>query len=56
MLKNILVVKMRTNNIIIETERLLIIPFDLEDSNFIIQLLNDPEWIRCIGDRSKICI
>lgn len=35
----------------IETERLRLRKFANSDSNFIIELLNDPDWIRNIGDR-----
>jgi RimJ/RimL family protein N-acetyltransferase len=35
----------------IETERLRLREFTNSDSNFIIELLNDPDWIRNIGDR-----
>jgi ribosomal-protein-alanine N-acetyltransferase len=35
----------------LETERLRIVPWTLEDSQFILQLLNDPLWISGIGDR-----
>jgi RimJ/RimL family protein N-acetyltransferase len=37
---------------ILETERLRIRPFRLEDAAFIHELVNDPEWIRHIGDRN----
>jgi RimJ/RimL family protein N-acetyltransferase len=36
----------------IETNRLLIVPFTLEDAPFIFRLLNDPLWIAGIGDRN----
>ncbi len=37
--------------IIIETERLTLRRFTLHDSPFVMQLLNDPDWIRNIGDK-----
>lgn len=43
---------MKTNqNLVIETERLLLRPFTIEDSIFIIELLNSPGWLKFIGDR-----
>lgn len=33
------------------TERLTLRPFVLADAPFIVELLNDPDWIRFIGDR-----
>ena len=36
---------------IIETERLLIREFDLDDVEFIVALLNSPAWLQYIGDR-----
>ncbi|HZI89737.1 MAG TPA: GNAT family N-acetyltransferase [Candidatus Polarisedimenticolia bacterium] len=36
---------------ILETERLSIRRFTLEDAAFILALVNDPEWLRHIGDR-----
>ena len=36
----------------IETPRLLIRRFTLEDDAFILELLNEPGWIRYIGDRN----
>lgn len=39
-------------DLLLETERLRIVPFTLEDAPFIIQLLNDPLWIANIGDRN----
>jgi RimJ/RimL family protein N-acetyltransferase len=38
-------------NFSLETDRLRIVPWTLEDSQFILQLLNDPLWISGIGDR-----
>ncbi len=35
----------------IETSRLLIRWLDFDDAEFIYQLLNDPDWIRFIGDK-----
>ncbi|HJW16239.1 MAG TPA: GNAT family N-acetyltransferase [Flavisolibacter sp.] len=37
---------------ILETERLLLREFTLEDTAFIIELLNSPGWIQYIGDRN----
>ena len=34
-----------------ETERLLLSHFTLEDSPFVLELVNDPAWIQYIGDR-----
>ncbi len=34
------------------TERLLLRPFTTDDAAFIMELLNDPDWIRNIGDRN----
>jgi RimJ/RimL family protein N-acetyltransferase len=36
----------------IKTERLVLRPFNLNDSAFIIELLNSPGWIEFIGDRN----
>jgi RimJ/RimL family protein N-acetyltransferase len=36
----------------ITTARLFIRPFTLDDAAFIVALLNDPDWLRFIGDRS----
>jgi RimJ/RimL family protein N-acetyltransferase len=36
---------------IIETERLNILLLSLNDEEFILRLLNDPDWIKYIGDR-----
>ncbi len=36
---------------IFETERLYISRFKLNDAPFILELVNDPSWIRFIGDR-----
>lgn len=43
---------MMTNSNIIETERLELRKLSLEDSNFIFELLNDPDWIKYIGNRN----
>jgi RimJ/RimL family protein N-acetyltransferase len=37
---------------ILETERLILRKFTLEDSHFIIELLNTEGWIKYIGDRN----
>jgi ribosomal-protein-alanine N-acetyltransferase len=37
--------------LILETERLSISEFTFDDTDFIIQLLNSPGWIKFIGDR-----
>jgi len=39
-------------NYILETERLLLRHFTIDDSKFIIELLNTPGWIEFIGDRN----
>lgn len=36
---------------ILETERLLLRPLQLEDAIFIIELFNSPGWLKYIGDR-----
>jgi RimJ/RimL family protein N-acetyltransferase len=36
---------------IIETNRLILREFNLDDSDFILKLLNTPKWIKFIGDR-----
>jgi RimJ/RimL family protein N-acetyltransferase len=36
---------------VLETERLILRRLTVEDSGFILELLNDPEWLRFIGDR-----
>jgi RimJ/RimL family protein N-acetyltransferase len=36
---------------VIETERLILRYQQVEDAEFILELLNDPSWIRNIGDR-----
>lgn len=35
-----------------ETERLLLKPTDLDDAQFVLDLLNSPKWIEHIGDRN----
>jgi len=37
---------------ILETKRLRLREFTPDDSNFIIELLNSPEWIEFIGDKN----
>jgi RimJ/RimL family protein N-acetyltransferase len=39
-------------NYILETERLRLREFNLDDTMFIIELLNTPGWIKYIGDRN----
>lgn len=39
-------------NCILETERLRLREFTLEDTAFIIELLNSPGWLQYIGDRN----
>jgi len=39
-------------NYIIETERLQLRPFVLNDATFVIQLLNSDGWLKYIGDRN----
>lgn len=36
---------------ILETERLIVLEFSIEDAPFILELVNEPSWIRFIGDR-----
>ena len=36
---------------VIETERLLLRRLDPEDAAFILELVNDPDWLRYIGDK-----
>ncbi|MGC1525347.1 MAG: GNAT family N-acetyltransferase [Phormidesmis sp.] len=36
---------------ILETERLILRKLRVEDSEFILELLNDPSWMRFIGDK-----
>ena len=37
---------------ILETERLYLREFNLEDADFVLRLLNSPKWIEFIGDRN----
>lgn len=39
-------------NLILETQRLRLREFTLDDTKFIIELLNSPGWIEFIGDRN----
>jgi len=39
-------------NYILETERLRLRQFTRDDTKFILELLNSPEWIEFIGDRN----
>lgn len=43
---------MQTAKKILKTERLLLREFDLNDAEFIVELLNTPTWIRFIGDKN----
>ena len=36
----------------LSTARLRLAPFTLEDAPFILELVNDPDWLRYIGDRN----
>ena len=36
---------------VVETDRLILRRVEVEDSEFILDLLNDPSWVRYIGDR-----
>ena len=36
----------------LETARLRIVPLTLDDAPFIVELVNDPDWIRFIGDKN----
>jgi RimJ/RimL family protein N-acetyltransferase len=36
---------------VLETERLILRRMTVEDSEFILELLNDPSWLRFIGDK-----
>ncbi|MDZ7900996.1 MAG: GNAT family N-acetyltransferase [Arcicella sp.] len=38
--------------IVIETERLILRKFTVEDASFMLELLNTPTWLRFIGDRN----
>jgi RimJ/RimL family protein N-acetyltransferase len=35
----------------LETSRLILRPFSLEDAAFVLELVNDPDWLANIGDR-----
>jgi RimJ/RimL family protein N-acetyltransferase len=37
--------------VILETERLRLRRLTLEDAEFVLELVNDPDWLRYIGDR-----
>ena len=37
---------------VLETERLVLRRFDTGDAQFILELVNDPDWLRFIGDKS----
>ncbi len=37
---------------ILETERLILKPMQLEDASFLLELLNSPKWLEHIGDRN----
>jgi [ribosomal protein S5]-alanine N-acetyltransferase len=39
------------SKIVMETERLVLRQFDLDDAGFIVRLLNEPSWIKYIGDK-----
>ncbi|MXV50558.1 GNAT family N-acetyltransferase [Pedobacter sp. HMF7647] len=39
-------------NYVLETSRLVLRQFTLDDTRFIIELLNSPGWLKFIGDRS----
>jgi len=43
---------MGTPPTVLETERLRLRPFSLEDAPFAMALVNDPDWLRYIGDRN----
>ena len=38
--------------IILETKRLQIREFEISDANFILELVNEPAWIKYIGDKN----
>ena len=42
---------MRTASKVLETERLIIRKLNVDDAAFIFELVNDPDWLRFIGDR-----
>jgi len=37
---------------VLETKRLVLRRFELDDAQFILELVNDPDWLRFIGDKS----
>ena len=39
-------------NFILETERLVLSQFTIDDTTFIVELVNGPVWIEFIGDRN----
>ena len=39
---------------ILETQRLTLRRFELEDAAFILELVNDPAWLEHIGDRKSV--
>ena len=42
---------MTTVSTILETDRLIVRRLTLDDAAFILELVNDPDWLRFIGDR-----
>ena len=38
--------------IILETKRLQIREFEISDANFILELVNEPAWLKYIGDKN----
>jgi [ribosomal protein S5]-alanine N-acetyltransferase len=41
---------------VIETERLVLRRVELDDGSFILELLNEPGWLRYIGDKGVNCL
>src|SRR5438045_6806067 len=41
-----------SSSMVFETERLRLRAFSMADGPFILELVNDPSWIRFIGDRN----
>ena len=39
---------------VLESERLYLEEFTINDASFFYKLVNDPDWIKYIGDRNKI--
>ena len=37
---------------VLETDRLVLRRFTLDDAEFIFRLVNDPSWLRFIGDKN----